>query len=114
MAAGGLSLKETVNIHGQRYTRHRRQAVESLQYIKGRWRYVSPIRHRAHLSAIPEDGEGDRDRGPAPQGLPLGRSRAQVTARTLGILQGHAHPPGRKWLGGCVGSLWKHRLLFQK
>ncbi len=49
--------------HAQCHPRHRRQALEPLQRPQGRRRHLSPVRHRADLPAVPQDGEGDRHRG---------------------------------------------------
>src|SRR5260370_25797868 len=60
------------------------EALEPLQHSPGRRRHLSPVRHRAHVSPVPQDGQGDRHRGPAAQGLSLGRSGAEVAPRTVG------------------------------
>ena len=49
-----------------RHPRHRPEALEPLQRPQGRRRHVPPVRYRADLPALPQDGEGDGHRGPDP------------------------------------------------
>jgi hypothetical protein len=50
---------------------HRRPTLEPLPRPPRRRRHLPPVRHRADLPPLPQDGRGDQDREPAPRGLPL-------------------------------------------
>src|SRR6476660_288555 len=60
-----VALYDRRNVHDD-HPGHRCQALESLPCPTRRWHHVSRVRDRADVSAIPEDGQGNRDRGAAP------------------------------------------------
>ena len=79
------------NSHDQ--PRNRSQALEPLQRPARRRHHLPPIRHRAHLHPLPQDGEGNRHRGRHPRRLPLGRPQRPQRPRPQELLQRAPRPP---------------------